>query len=122
MAEYRSDENQKLTAKVLIEWSEARLKDLKRLAPYGQNRTARELLNMRAVHQNILVNQRSRDDQIKQIGSSTDSPFAYCIHPVIDAMMNISSDQNNTSERKNLSEKCRMMKRSKATNDQLTHI
>ena len=87
LAENRSDENQKLTAKILIEWSEAPLKDLKRLSPYGQTRTARELLNMRAVHHNILVNERSWDDQIEQIRSSTDSPFAFCIHPTVHANM-----------------------------------
>ena len=59
LAENRSDENHKLTAKILIEWSEALLKDLKRLSPCGQTRTARKLLNMRAVHHNTLVNERS---------------------------------------------------------------
>ena len=87
LAEYRSDENQKLTAKVLIEWSEAILKDLKRLKPYGQTRTARELLNMRAVHPNILVNKRAWDDQIEQIRSITDSAFTFCIHPMVHADM-----------------------------------
>ena len=44
-----SDENQRLSAKVLIDWSEAILKDLKRLAPVGQTSTFRELLRMRAL-------------------------------------------------------------------------
>ena len=85
LAENRSDENQKLTAKILIEWSEALLKDLKRLSPYGQTRTARELLNMRAVHHNILVNERSWDNQIELIRASTNNPFAHCILPTVHA-------------------------------------
>ena len=63
------------------------MKDLKRLSPYGQTRTARELLHMRAVHHNILVNERSWDHQIEQIRSSTYSPFAFCIHPMVHANM-----------------------------------
>ena len=39
---------------------------------------------MKAVHHNILVNERSWDDQIEQIRSSTDSPFSY-IHPTVHA-------------------------------------
>jgi hypothetical protein len=81
LASDRSDENQRLTAKVLIEWSEALLKDLKRLALVGQTSTPRELLRMRAVHHNILVDERSWDAQTELIRSTTDSPFSYCIHP-----------------------------------------
>ena len=57
-----SDENKRLTAKVLIDWSEAILKDLKRLAPVGQLSTHRELLRMRAEHANILVAESSWND------------------------------------------------------------
>ena len=46
----------------MIEWSEALLKVFKRVTPYGTIRTDRELLNMRAVHHNFLVNERSLDD------------------------------------------------------------
>ena len=44
LASDRSDQNQRQTAKVLIEWSEALLKDLKRLASVGQTSTPSELL------------------------------------------------------------------------------
>ena len=80
LASDRSDENQRLSAKVLIEWSETLLKDLKRLAPIGQTSTPRELLRMRAVHHNILVDERSWDVQIELIRSTTDSPFLL-LHP-----------------------------------------
>ena len=85
LASDRSDENQRLTAKVLIGWSEALLKDLKRLAPTGQISTPRELLRMQAVHHNVLVEERSWDSQIELIRSTTDSPFSYCIHPTVHA-------------------------------------
>ena len=43
------------------------MKDLKRLSPCGQTRTARELLNMRAAHHIILVIERPWDNQIELI-------------------------------------------------------
>ena len=85
LASDRSDENQRLTAKVIIDWSEAILKDLKRLAPVGQLSTTRELLRMRAEHHNILVAESSWNDQIEQIRAKIDSPLAYCIHPSVHA-------------------------------------
>ena len=42
---------------------------------------------MRAVHHNIFVNERSWDNQIELIRASTDSLFAYCIHPTVHANM-----------------------------------
>ena len=74
-----------MTANVLIEWSEALLKGLKRLATVGQSSTHRELLRMRAVHHNILVAESSWDAQIEQIRATTDSPFSYCIHHTVHA-------------------------------------
>ena len=38
---------------------------------------------MRAVHHNILVDERSWDAQIELIRSTTDSPVSYCIHPTV---------------------------------------
>ena len=54
---------------------------------YGQTRTSRELLSMRAFHHNILVNERSWDNQIELIRASTESNFAYCIYPTVHANM-----------------------------------
>ena len=85
LASDSSDENQRLTAKVLIDWSEAILKDLKRLAPVGQLSTPRQLLRMRAEHPNILVSASSWTDQVEQIRANLESPMAYCIHPSMHA-------------------------------------
>ena len=85
LASDRSDENQTLSAKVLVDSCEVILKDLNRLAPVGQTSTSRELLRMRVEHHNILVAESSWNAQIEQIRATTDSLFAYCIHPSLHA-------------------------------------
>jgi hypothetical protein len=44
LSEDRSDEDQKLSVKVLIEWPKALIKDVKRIAPEGNLMTSRQLL------------------------------------------------------------------------------
>jgi hypothetical protein len=85
LARDRSDENQRLTAKFLIDWSEAILKDLKRLGPMGQLSTPRQLLRMRAEHPNILVAESFWNDQVEQIRAKIEIPNAFCVHPSVHA-------------------------------------
>ena len=47
MSEDRSDEDRRLSVKVMIECAEALLKDLKRIAPEGNLMTSRQLLKLK---------------------------------------------------------------------------
>ena len=49
----RSDSEQRLSVKILVDWAEALLQDLKVTVPYGS--TSRELLNKCTINNNILV-------------------------------------------------------------------
>ena len=63
----RSDREQRLSAKILVDWAEALLQDLKVTAPYRTTMNSRELLNMDAIHHNILVSDESCDNQVEAI-------------------------------------------------------
>ena len=73
--------------KLLIEWAEALLKDLKRISPTGNLITSRQLLKMRAIHHNVLLSDKSWDDQVEAIRASHESPCTYCVHPSVHADM-----------------------------------
>ena len=53
----RSDSEQSLSAKILVDWTETLLQDLKVTYPNGSHINSRDLLDMLALHHNILVGQ-----------------------------------------------------------------
>ena len=74
------DADQRLTAKFLVNWSFAMLKDLKAHGQ-GSTNTKDQLLKMRAFHSNILAHERSWDEQIETVRLAQGGKLAFCVHP-----------------------------------------
>ena len=75
----RSDADQRLMVKFLVNWSFAMLKDLK--AHWrGSPNTKDQLLKMRAFQPNILANEKNWDEQIEAVRLAEGGKLAFCVH------------------------------------------
>ena len=81
----RSDENQRLTLKFLVDWTEALIADLCHHASYSEVVTRKELLASRALHNNVLVSEKSWNDQVEALRESDKGVEAFCVHPSVHA-------------------------------------
>jgi hypothetical protein len=77
----RSVSEQRPSVKILVEWAEAFLQDLKVTSPDQTTIYSRELLNISTIHHNILVS----DNQA--IRATHGSPLSYCVQPWVHADM-----------------------------------
>jgi hypothetical protein len=60
----RSDSDQRLTVKFLVNWCSAMMNDLRAYGT-GSNHTRQQLLQMRALNPNILADEKKWDEQIE---------------------------------------------------------
>ena len=81
----RSDEDQRLTVKFLVDWTEALLTDLATHASYSEHVTRGDLLMGRAKAHNVLVSEQSWDAQIEAQRAADKMTRAYCVHPSVHA-------------------------------------
>ena len=80
----RSDPEQRLSVKFLINWCHALLTDLATHAS-AEVVTKEELLQMRAQYPNVLVDEEKWDAQIEAQRAADKGPNAYCVHPSVHA-------------------------------------
>ena len=76
----RSDTDQRLTVKFLVNWSFSMLKDL-RAHGTGSTNTKDQLLQMRALNPNILADEKHWDEQIEAQREAEGGMLAFCVHP-----------------------------------------
>ena len=76
----RSDTDQRLTVKFLVNWSFSMLKDL-RAHGTGSTNTKDQLLQMRALNPNILADEKHWDEQIEAMRVAEGGKLAFCVHP-----------------------------------------
>ena len=81
----RSDEDQRLTVKFLVDWTEALLTDLATHPSYSEHVTRGDLLMGRAKFHNVLVSEQSWDAQIEAQRAADKLLRAYCVHPSVHA-------------------------------------
>ena len=80
----RSDAEQRLTVKFLVNWCNALLTDLGTYGS-GDNVTKEQILAMRAQYPNILVNEQQWDTQVEAQRVADKGLRAYCVHPTVHA-------------------------------------
>ena len=81
----RSDGDQRLTVKFLVDWTQALLTDLATHASYSEHVTRGDLLMGRAQFHNVLVDEQSWDAQIEAQRAADKGLRAYCVHPSVHA-------------------------------------
>ena len=80
----RSDSEQRLTVKFLVNWCTAFLTDLESHGA-GDNVTKQQTLKIRAQYPNILVDEKQWDTQVEAQRAADKGLKAYCIHPTVHA-------------------------------------
>ena len=74
----RSTSNQHLNPRFLIEWSEALMKDWKKVSPVMEIASWDSLIKMRATNPNILMRPKQWDTKIEEMMSK--SPGRFCVN------------------------------------------
>ena len=74
-----------MTVKFLVDWTEALLTDLATHASYSEHVTRGDLLMGRALYNNVLVDEKSWDDQVEAQREADKGAKAYCVHPSVHA-------------------------------------
>ena len=81
----RSDSEQRLSVKFLVNWTHALLTDLATHASYAEHVTKGDLLMGRAQFHNVLVDEQQWDAQIEAQRVEEKGVSAYCVHPSVHA-------------------------------------
>ena len=82
LSQDRSDSEQRLTLKFLLNWCSALMTDF-RAYGQGSNHTRQQLLAMRAMNPNILVDEQKWDEQVEAQRVTEGGAVAYCGHPTV---------------------------------------
>ena len=82
LSQERSDSDQRLTVKFLVNWCSAMMNDLRAYGT-GSNHTRQQLLAMRALNPNILADEKKWDEQVEAQRVAEGGAVAYCVHPTV---------------------------------------
>ena len=81
----RSDSEQKLSVKFLVNWTHALLTDLATHASYAEHVTKGDLRMGRAQFHNVVVDEQQWDAQVEAQRVEEKGVSAYCVHPSVHA-------------------------------------